>query len=175
MVVIAAGAIAATEFRHEKLRALAASALLATEAADYLVRKGIPFRQAHDLVGKLLREAEKQGKIGLNFLSPSCKKISPEIGPDFAKVSLSRPLLPQKSPRWNLSRFRSRRNRRPGKTNSRNRSNQVTQAPPKRPPQRLPLCRHRLRPQKKPALSISPFFPATFPLRPPPSSRKISS
>src|SRR5437899_8790557 len=33
---------------------------LATEAADYLVRKGIPFRQAHDLVGKVLREAEKQ-------------------------------------------------------------------------------------------------------------------
>jgi len=47
MVVIAAGAIAATEFRHEKLRALAGNpALLATEAADYLVRKGIPFRQA---------------------------------------------------------------------------------------------------------------------------------
>src|SRR5437762_7486745 len=86
MVVIAAGAIAATQFRDEKLCALAGNpALLATEAADYLVRKGIPFRQAHNLVGKLLREAEKQGKNWIELSLTELQKILPEIGPDFAK------------------------------------------------------------------------------------------
>ena len=89
MVAIASGAIAATQFRDEKLRALTANpALLATEAADYLVRKGIPFRQAHDLVGKILREAEKQGKNWIELPLTELQKISPEIGPDFA-ISLT--------------------------------------------------------------------------------------
>lgn len=37
-------------------------ALLATDLADYLVKKGVPFRQAHHIVGALVAEAEKQGK-----------------------------------------------------------------------------------------------------------------
>ena len=35
--------------------------LLATDLADYLVRKGIPFRHAHDVVGLVVRSAEKSG------------------------------------------------------------------------------------------------------------------
>jgi len=86
MVAIATGAIATTEFRDEKLRSLADNpSLLATEAADYLVRRGIPFRQAHDLVGKILREAEKQGKNWIELPITELQKVSPEIGPDFAK------------------------------------------------------------------------------------------
>ncbi|MDR3225286.1 MAG: argininosuccinate lyase, partial [Clostridiales Family XIII bacterium] len=34
----------------------------ATDAADYLVRKGVPFREAHEAVGKLVRYAIKEGK-----------------------------------------------------------------------------------------------------------------
>ncbi len=61
MITVAAGALTSTKFNAERLRAAASnSALLATEMADYLVRKGIPFRQAHDIAGKVLREAEKQ-------------------------------------------------------------------------------------------------------------------
>lgn len=37
-------------------------ALLATDLADYLVLKGVPFRQAHHAVGELVGMAEKQGK-----------------------------------------------------------------------------------------------------------------
>jgi argininosuccinate lyase len=37
-------------------------ALLATDLADYLVRKGTPFRQAHHVVGALVALAEKSGK-----------------------------------------------------------------------------------------------------------------
>jgi argininosuccinate lyase len=37
-------------------------ALLATDLADYLVRKGMPFRQAHHIVGAVVALAEKTGK-----------------------------------------------------------------------------------------------------------------
>jgi argininosuccinate lyase len=37
-------------------------ALLATDLADYLVRKGLPFRQAHHAVGALVALAERLGK-----------------------------------------------------------------------------------------------------------------
>ena len=43
-------------------------ALLATDLADYLVRKGMPFRQAHHAVGAVVALAEKNGKA-LNELS----------------------------------------------------------------------------------------------------------
>ena len=35
--------------------------MLATEAADFLVRKGVPFREAHEAVGGLVRAAEAEG------------------------------------------------------------------------------------------------------------------
>jgi argininosuccinate lyase len=86
MIWVAVGAITTTTFRDDRLRAAASNpALLATEAADYLVRKGVPFRQAHDLVGKLLREAEKQNKNWIEFPLVDLQKISPEFGADFAK------------------------------------------------------------------------------------------
>ena len=86
MLAIATGAILTTQFRDEKLRALANNpSLLATEAADYLVRKAIPFRRAHDLVGKILSEAEKQGRNWIELPLADLQKISPEIGPDFTR------------------------------------------------------------------------------------------
>lgn len=42
--------------------------LLATDAADYLVKKGLPFREAHEVVGKLVRLAIEK-KCGLEDLS----------------------------------------------------------------------------------------------------------
>jgi argininosuccinate lyase len=43
-------------------RAASDPALLATDLADYLVRKGMPFRQAHHIVGSVVALAEKAGK-----------------------------------------------------------------------------------------------------------------
>ena len=63
MVLIAAAALRATKFNEAKLRAAASSpGLLATEAADYLVARGIPFREAHEIVGHVIREAEKRSQ-----------------------------------------------------------------------------------------------------------------
>ena len=86
MLSVATGAIRTTTFNVERLRAAASSpALLATEAADYLVRKGMPFRPAHDIVGKVLREAEKQGVSFTTLPLEKLKQISPAFDADFVK------------------------------------------------------------------------------------------
>ncbi|MCA9822995.1 MAG: argininosuccinate lyase [Dehalococcoidia bacterium] len=55
-------------FDLPRLRALAgASFSLATDVADYLVRKGMPFREAHGIVGSLVRECETR-RCELNAL-----------------------------------------------------------------------------------------------------------
>ncbi|MBV8970058.1 MAG: argininosuccinate lyase, partial [Verrucomicrobia bacterium] len=41
--------------------------LLATDLADYLVLRGIPFRQAHEIIGKLVAYSVKENR-GLNRL-----------------------------------------------------------------------------------------------------------
>jgi argininosuccinate lyase len=49
---------------NEKVCAAASAdpSLLATDLADYLVRKGMPFRKAHHVVGQVVALAERQGK-----------------------------------------------------------------------------------------------------------------
>jgi len=60
--------VAATVLRNigvNKARAAAAASsgyMNATELADYLVRKGMPFREAHEVVGKIVTKAIKLGK-----------------------------------------------------------------------------------------------------------------
>jgi argininosuccinate lyase len=44
--------------------------LLATDLADYLVKRGVPFRQAHELVGRAVQKAEEKG-VSLNTLDLS--------------------------------------------------------------------------------------------------------
>lgn len=60
--------------------------LNATELADYLVGKGVPFREAHHLTGAAVALAEKEGK-GLEDLSlAELRNISPLIGDDVFSV-----------------------------------------------------------------------------------------
>jgi len=50
--------LASLTFRTERMRAAAGEHYAtATDLADYLVRKGLPFRQAHEIVGKIVRLA----------------------------------------------------------------------------------------------------------------------
>jgi argininosuccinate lyase len=57
-----AGAIDTASFRREHLRAaLGRGHLCATDLADFLVANGLPFRDAHHVVGSLVREAEARG------------------------------------------------------------------------------------------------------------------
>ena len=84
MLSVATGAVAATKFNADRLRAAASNpALLATDAADYLVHRGLPFRQAHDLIGKVLREAERRGRPWTQLSLEDLRKISPLFEKDF--------------------------------------------------------------------------------------------
>ena len=55
------GALAECTFRPERMRAALSSTMMATDLADYLVRKGATFREAHGAVGTLVRKSEEQG------------------------------------------------------------------------------------------------------------------
>jgi argininosuccinate lyase len=58
----------------------------ATDLADYLVRKGLPFRDAHETVAKMVRHAEAKG-CGLEDLSMAeLRRFSKAVGPDITKV-----------------------------------------------------------------------------------------
>ena len=56
-----AGSIATLTFDRARMRAAVTSAMMATDLADYLVRKRVTFRDSHGAVGRLVREAEEKG------------------------------------------------------------------------------------------------------------------
>lgn len=77
------GLIATLEFDVERMKAAAADpALGATDLAEHLVRKGLPFRRAHEVVGALVRHAEGRG-VSLRELSrDELPAIAPELTVD---------------------------------------------------------------------------------------------
>ncbi|HJQ19791.1 MAG TPA: argininosuccinate lyase [Gemmatimonadaceae bacterium] len=52
------GAVAESSFRADRMAAAVSSAMMATDLADYLVRRGATFREAHAAVGGLIRRSE---------------------------------------------------------------------------------------------------------------------
>lgn len=74
-------------FRTDRMRAACKAGFLnATELADYLVSKGLPFREAHHLTGQAVAAAEREGK-GLEDLSlPELQAITPLIENDVFAV-----------------------------------------------------------------------------------------
>jgi argininosuccinate lyase len=57
-----AGAIATAKFRVDRMRAaLGEGFVTATEVADFLAARGVPFREAHEITGRLVREAMARG------------------------------------------------------------------------------------------------------------------
>jgi argininosuccinate lyase len=56
-----AGAVRTASFDERAARLRLEPGMLATEMADYLVRKGVPFRESHNVVGRLVRVGEDLG------------------------------------------------------------------------------------------------------------------
>jgi argininosuccinate lyase len=87
MTRIAGAALAATKFRETRLREAAQDpALVATEVADYLVAQGIPFRDAHEIVGKVLRAADQDGKSIREMPLDRLREFSAAFGRDLSTV-----------------------------------------------------------------------------------------
>src|SRR6185503_2644273 len=54
------GALSELTFDESRMRLALSSTMMATDLADYLVKKGSSFRQAHEAVGTLIQEAERR-------------------------------------------------------------------------------------------------------------------
>ena len=61
------GALAECRFQPQRMRAALSSTMMATDLADYLVRKGSTFRDAHHAVGRLIRRCEDE-RVALHTL-----------------------------------------------------------------------------------------------------------
>lgn len=71
---IAAGVVATMTPNAEKLRAQLVPEMLATDLADYLVRKGVPFRETHHISGAAVKLSEDRG-VPLDSLTTADLKM----------------------------------------------------------------------------------------------------
>jgi len=74
---IMASVIQTLTVNRERMYNAMSSHLLATELADYLVAKGMPFRQAHDAVGKVVRLAMEAGQPLWSLPLAAYRSVSP--------------------------------------------------------------------------------------------------
>lgn len=80
------GLIGALTLVPERMRAALDEGMLATDLADYLVSRGVPFRQAHGLAGRAVRLAEAKG-VPLSALTlDDYRTLSDAFGPDVRQV-----------------------------------------------------------------------------------------
>ncbi|MBN1161688.1 MAG: argininosuccinate lyase [Dehalococcoidales bacterium] len=68
--------------------ALGRGYVLATDLADYLVKKGAAFRAAHEIVGKLVKYAVGKGKTLADLDMKEYKKFSPLFGADVRSITI---------------------------------------------------------------------------------------
>ncbi|HXF62707.1 MAG TPA: argininosuccinate lyase [Caldilineaceae bacterium] len=83
---IAAGVLSTLAPNVQRLRAALAPEMLATDLADYLVRKGVPFRESHHLAGAAVRLAEQRGVELAELTVDDLKTLHPAFDEDVAHV-----------------------------------------------------------------------------------------
>jgi argininosuccinate lyase len=76
----ATGMLRGADFRRERMAAAASDELIAaTDLADLLVKRGVPFRECHGIIAGLVRRAVEEGR--------SLSEVAvPELGPEAAEV-----------------------------------------------------------------------------------------
>src|SRR5205809_5432984 len=75
------------EFRRERLAAAAADDFLAaTDVADLLVRKGVPFREAHGVVAALVRRAVEQGRQLADLTDEELAELAPQLDSGYREI-----------------------------------------------------------------------------------------
>jgi argininosuccinate lyase len=83
----ATGMLQGIEFDRERLAAAAADELLsATDVADLLVRRGVPFREAHAIVASLVRHALEGGRALSELDDEEVAELAPALGGDLRAV-----------------------------------------------------------------------------------------
>jgi argininosuccinate lyase len=87
-LIVFTGLIRGLKVNADRMRrVMSGSYLLATDVADYLVKKGLPFRQAHQIVGELVQHAIKHGKGFQELSLDEYRKFSPLFTDDVYRIT----------------------------------------------------------------------------------------
>jgi argininosuccinate lyase len=76
------GVLASLVLREEPMAKALSLDLLATDLAEYLVRKGVSFRKAHEIVGQVLARADEKGVEPSELPLSELRALSPEFDAD---------------------------------------------------------------------------------------------
>ncbi len=89
--------LATISFDQERMAAAATDELLAaTDVADLLVKRGVPFRRAHGIVGGVVRAAVDQGKALSELTEAELAELAPELDGEYYELLGDRAWLESK-------------------------------------------------------------------------------
>jgi argininosuccinate lyase len=83
---VLSGALQSLKLHPDRMRSAIDSSMLATDLADYLVEKGLPFRQAHTLVGQAVQLATTMDKALNDLTLADFQSITPLFSQDVHQV-----------------------------------------------------------------------------------------
>jgi len=94
---VAAEMLEGITFNREAMEAAASDEFIAaTDVADLLVRRGVPFREAHGIVGGLVRAAVQGGKQLSELTEEELKDLAPQLDGQFYELLDERAILESK-------------------------------------------------------------------------------
>ena len=80
---IAGGVLSTLSINKKRMRDALTVDMLATELADYLVKKGVPFRETHHIAGAVVKKAEDSettmDKLQLEDFTAICPKFASDV------------------------------------------------------------------------------------------------
>jgi argininosuccinate lyase len=83
---VAAGMMRTLHVNPDRMHAALDDSMLATDLADYLVRQGVPFRQAHNTVGRVVRYGIEERRLLRNLSLQEWQKLSPLFESDVVDI-----------------------------------------------------------------------------------------
>lgn len=90
--------IARVTLKAERTKLAASGLLLATDVADYLVARGLPFRQAHEVVGGLVRQLLTEGRTFESLTVAEWQRWHPAFDADVTRVSAESSVRSRRTP-----------------------------------------------------------------------------
>jgi argininosuccinate lyase len=85
---ILADLVSQLQFRQTRTRTASGGFLLATDVADYLTQKGMPFREAHNTVGRIVAYCEAQGKELRQLTLKEYRMFSDHFEEDVTRIGI---------------------------------------------------------------------------------------
>ena len=94
-----AGMLSTMEVRRDNLRAAAQSGyLLATDVADYLAVRGVPFREAHGVAARISERAYREGKALADLPLETYREFSPLFQSDVLSITVDTSVAAREMP-----------------------------------------------------------------------------